>query len=135
MAVNRLPRFGRHTWLFLAYAYGLTLLLGYLVAAPTPRFGLTLLCQFLLYASGAAWVISDARKRGKPFPAATSFWLFVIAPIATPVYVLWSRGWRGLVYVTLFLVAWWFVSYVGISLGTYATIQQPWTVDLGPYVE
>lgn len=135
MNAKRLLAFGRHTWLFLAYAYGLTFLLGYLVAAPTQRNGIILLSQCLLYASGATWVISDARKRGRPFTTAVGFWLYATALISTPIYVLWSRGWKGLAYVGLFLVAWYLVAYTGLSLGGYATSQQAWDVDLGPYVE
>jgi hypothetical protein len=126
---------GLHTWLFLAYAYGLTFLIGYLVAAPTQRNGMILLCQCLLYASGATWVISDARRRGRPFTTAVGFWLCVTALVSTPIYTLWSRGWKGLAYIGLFLVGWYLVAFAGLNLGNYVMSQQPWDIDLGPFVE
>ena len=110
---------GLHTWLFLAYCYGLTFFIGYLVAVPPQRTGMILLCQCLLYASGATWVINDARRRKRPFTAAIGFWLYITAFISTPIYILCSRGWKGLAYLGLFLVGWYFISVAGWSLGNY----------------
>jgi hypothetical protein len=55
--------------------------------------GSHLVTRWLLAFSLACWVQRDSAIRQKPFP---SDWAFFLAPIYVPIYVLLSRGWRGI---------------------------------------
>jgi len=50
------------------------------------------------------WAIRDAMARGHPIPALSRGWFILFANPAVPVYVIWSRGWRGVGWLLLHLV-------------------------------
>jgi hypothetical protein len=53
---------------------------------------------FALVMAGAAawWVVSDARDRGKPILHILQLLIFLLWPIAVPIYLVATRGIRGL---------------------------------------
>jgi len=51
------------------------------------------------------WCLYDGRVRGKPLMRIGAAAVFLLAPIAVPVYFIWSRGIRGLWTLVLFASA------------------------------
>lgn len=49
--------------------------------------------------------IMDSRLIGKPLPRAARWVMFFTWPLAVPVYLPWTRGWLGLVWIVVHLVA------------------------------
>ena len=47
---------------------------------------------------------NDARMRGKPFLGMMAFLMLVVWPIAAPLYLISSRGWRGILWAMLWIV-------------------------------
>src|SRR5438874_13525186 len=45
--------------------------------------------------------VADAGARGRPMPLGVRFPFMIVWPIATPVYVLRSRGWWGLLIIII----------------------------------
>jgi len=52
------------------------------------------------------WAIADARYRGRPIPLLSRVWFFLLTGLVVPVYVINSRGWRGLGLVVLHGCGW-----------------------------
>jgi hypothetical protein len=46
----------------------------------------------------AIWCSLDARVLGKRVPPVLLAMVFLVLPIALPIYFLWSRGWRGILF-------------------------------------
>jgi len=61
----------------------------------------------LVLCSGMALAcVLDARSLGKPMSGAAQLMLFFTWPVAVPVYLVWSRGWRrGTLRALLFVAA------------------------------
>jgi len=56
----------------------------------------------LLWACFAtAWCVADASRRGAPLLPVLQMIMFLLWPIAVPIYLVTSRGWRGLGYAVL----------------------------------
>ena len=66
---------------------------------------LALASYFLLPASVSLWVRTDAYSRGKRPPYDFDSLIFFLWPIAGPIYLFATRGWRGFAPIALFLVA------------------------------
>jgi len=49
------------------------------------------------------WAIIDGRVRGKPLVMSASSWLFFTYPVGFPLYCVWSRGARGVLFCLGFL--------------------------------
>ncbi len=47
------------------------------------------------------WAVIDARRAGRPLLHIIQLLMFFTWSIALPIYLIWSRGWRGLVLVFL----------------------------------
>ena len=91
----------RHTrWFLLAY-YSLFAMWGIRSAWPTVPSRLDIMVPLSLYAVASWWVVVDARLRGRAVPLLSQQWFFLAAGLLVPVYVIWSRGWRGVGYLAL----------------------------------
>jgi len=64
---------------------------------------------FALAVGLGTWAIVDARHRGRPIPFLAQPW-FILFGFAVPLYVVWSRRWRGLGWVILHGAGWCVVS-------------------------
>ena len=42
------------------------------------------------------WIVEDAKRRGLHRPLDFAMWLFITLPFALPVYLLATRGWKGI---------------------------------------
>lgn len=58
--------------------------------------GLVFLLELLVGSGAAWWVVLDARERGNPILHILQLILFLTWPIAVPLYLMTSRGFRGL---------------------------------------
>ena len=91
----------RHTrWFLLAY-YSLFAIWGVRSAWPTVPSRLDVCVPLALYAAATWWVIVDARARGRAIPVLSQQWFFLVAGLLVPVYVMRTRGWRGVGAVAL----------------------------------
>ena len=80
----------------------------------------------LLVASTAAmWVVFDGQHRGKPLVSIVQLIVMGLWPIAVPVYLITTRGVRGLGWAILNLVGILIANFVGY----YATILAYWVPD------
>jgi hypothetical protein len=91
----------RHTRVFLLVYYLLFAMWGVRSAWPTVPSRLDIMVPLALYAIASCWVIVDDRARGRAIPLLSQQWFFLAAGLLVPVYVIWSRGWRGVGYVAL----------------------------------
>jgi len=77
----------------------------------------------LLMASMAAmWVVFDAQHRGKPLVSIVQLMAMALWPIAVPIYLIVTRGVRGLGWVVLNLLG----LMIAICVGFYSTILAVW---------
>lgn len=91
----------RHTRCFLLAFYSLFAMWGIRSAWPTVPSRLDIMVPLSLYAVASWWVVVDARLRGCAVPLLLQQWFFLAAGLLVPVYVIWSRGWRGVGYLAL----------------------------------
>jgi len=62
------------------------------------------LLSFVLCSGMAVACIYDARRIGKVMPGAASAAVFITWPVAVPIYLVWSRGWkRGILAALVFV--------------------------------
>lgn len=78
-----------------------------------------LLSQIAFALPASYWLINDVKIRGNYLPhviqpAIVNFWFFVV-----PVYVIWTRRWWGLLYITLHFAATYSVTMVGYYIAAY----------------
>jgi peptidoglycan/LPS O-acetylase OafA/YrhL len=59
------------------------------------------LSALLLACTAAGWCVVDARRRDNPLPWAVQLLAFLFWTIAVPIYLVVSRGWRGLGWAAL----------------------------------
>ncbi len=71
----------------------------------------------------SCWAISDSVARGAPIPTFARVWYFIFGIILVPIYVIGTRGWRGVGWVAIHVIAWmttvmasWFVFSILIAL-------------------
>lgn len=77
-----------------------------------------ILSQLAVGLSAAYWLLEDARSRiHVPHiiqPMIVSFWIFAI-----PIYLLWTRKWWGLLYISLHVICTLIVWIVGYNFSVY----------------
>jgi hypothetical protein len=64
-----------------------------------------LLLPLLMGACFALACQADGRLHGKPVRYSVQWLMVIFWPIAAPAYVMWTRRWRGLVIIAIFLAA------------------------------
>ena len=57
--------------------------------------GLSFLFAVVMASCAACWAVSDARDRGKPMLHILQLFVFLFWPIAVPIYLVATRGFRG----------------------------------------
>jgi len=73
---------------------------------------------FALLVTG--WCVVDARKLGKPMLPVVQMIMFFTWPIAVPIYLIWTRGFRGLGYTLLHAAGLYAVMAAAVVLTLYA---------------
>jgi len=65
----------------------------------------------------AWWAIADSIVRQQPIPLGTRVWFVLLAGIVVPGYFIWTRGWRGVLWVALFSAAWYAACVASMVVG------------------
>jgi hypothetical protein len=76
----------------------------------------------LLACSAGGWCAADASRSRNPMTWAVQLLTFLFWPIAVPIYLIVSRGWRGLGWLILNAVA----VYATICVAYFATVYLYW---------
>ena len=82
-----------------------------------------LIADYLLASTIALWVQSDAQERRRPLPYDFASFVFLVWPIAAPIYLVRTRGWRGLGAIGSFLLLWLFAVLFAFLLGYPRSLQ------------
>lgn len=104
-----------HTKRFLIVFYGITASLGML--NPRENSDLEFLLAIALSFSMAWWAITDASDRGGPIRPVLRFLVIISGWLAAPIYLLWTRGLRGLGWLLLNAVAFVIVLLTTLLIG------------------
>lgn len=81
------------------------------------RSGTELVFNFAIAVFLCSWALADARRRRQPIPRSQQIWFFAFALLVVPGYVILTRGWKGLGWVSLHALGWLTIA----NLATYAT--------------
>lgn len=73
----------------------------------------------LMASASAGWCLLDASWRGQPLTWAAQLLAYLFWPIAVPIYLISSRGWRGLGWALLNALASFAVSIVAHAAAKY----------------
>lgn len=78
--------------------------------------------KFLLACTAAEWCLIDASYRGRPMTWSVQFLTLIFWSIAVPIYLIATRGWRGVGWVLLHGVG----IYATIFAAYYLTFRLYW---------
>ena len=112
-------------WLLVTQLYVASLLWG-VVQVFTQHAGLYYLFGIFMASAAAWWAVSDARSRGRPILHIVQLFLFLLWPVAVPIYLISSRGIRGLGWSLLHAVG----LVVALCVGFYATVFSVYGLDV-----
>jgi hypothetical protein len=90
---------------FLLITYVLFALAGARSVVATERGLSDLVIGILVAIAVTKSCVMDSRLIGKPLPRTARWVMFLMWPLAAPVYLLWARGWAGLGWAVLHGVA------------------------------
>ncbi len=94
---------------------------------PHEQSALDLLVPTLLAVALGWWAIADARVRGRPMPLLAQPWFVLIAFLLVPGYVIWTRRWKGVMWLVLHSVCWYALCTAALhTAGTIVYGQQWW---------
>jgi hypothetical protein len=93
------PKLAWHTRRFLIVFFTIGFAIG--ATDPTENSDLEFLLSVGLAFSMAWWTITDASDRGHPFRLSIRLLVIVFGGFAAPLYVLWTRRWKGIVWIVL----------------------------------
>jgi hypothetical protein len=98
----------------------------YVIAYATPSTYAQLIADFTLPICFATWVQTDARiRRCTPFFDFGTF-ILVLWSLAIPWYLIWTRGWRGLLVTLMFVGLWILPTIVARVVWTIVLNQTRW---------
>lgn len=66
--------------------------------------------------------VADARARRQPMVPAAKLAILLIWPLAIPAYLLWSRGWWGIVTLLVLLGILLAVAMISVTVGSVAAV-------------
>jgi len=85
--------------------------------SPTPAF--EFLAAYFWAFLTVFWAVADARRRGRVPCFDFGFLCLACYPISVPWYCLWSRGWHGLLTLTLLIGLWATPVFLATVLGMF----------------
>jgi len=106
-----------HTLWLLAALYGLAVFWGIRGIYASEPSRLDLLVQLAFIIALGWWTIVDARRRQRPIPLLARPWFFLAGGFLVPLYVIWSRRWRGLGWMILHAALWFAVATLVMNVG------------------
>jgi hypothetical protein len=77
------------------------------------------------------WSVSDSLRRRRPIPLLSRPWFVLFAWAAVPGYVVWSRGWRGLLWLALLAFLWYLVATAALHVTGVLLYGERWLRALG----
>jgi hypothetical protein len=110
------PRRAAHG-LFAATLLGIAVLWGLRLVGYTQPSAADLFAPIAVWGVLARWAIADANARDKPIPMGSRVWFILIAPVVVPGYFIWTRGWRGVLWVALLAAGWYATCVASIFIG------------------
>lgn len=116
----------RHTWWCLAGFYTLAVIWGLRNSYFWKPSALDLLVLMAQAICLGWWAVVDAGLRGRPIPLTAHWWFFVFAPVVAPCYTIWSRGWRGILWVALHSFGWLILSALVMNFGGLILFGREW---------
>jgi hypothetical protein len=112
-----------YRWLLIAGFYVSTFLSGIIQAASHNAL-VYYLSALLMACSATGWCVADARRRGKQLLPVVQLIALLFWFVAVPVYLLASRGWRGLGWIVL--------NAIGLYASTFAAYFATHYLAYGP---
>jgi hypothetical protein len=73
----------------------------------------------ILAALSTGWCVVDARQRGRPLLSVVQMIMFITWFVSVPMYLIVSRGWRGLAYTVIHGIGISLISSVGFAAALY----------------
>ena len=80
------------------------------------------LFTLLMASTAALWTVLDARRHNRPIVHIGQLVVFFFWPIAVPLYLIWTRGFRGLGWAVLHAVGLFltlYIAYVATGISAY----------------
>jgi hypothetical protein len=90
-------------------------LMTYLALGLTPSPSLQVVASFGWTLLLAMWIVSDAQRRQALPCYDFGFLCYLFLPVIAPAYCFWSRGWRGVLMLTI-LASTWIAPYIVATL-------------------
>lgn len=116
----------RHTKLFLLAFYVLAVLWGITNAlAPEPARA-TFILSWGVAVSMGWWAIVDAKLRERPIPTSARAWFVLLAWIIVPIYIIWSRRWRGVGWVVVNGACWYLLTAIAMNVVGFSVFGENW---------
>ncbi|MHC5540359.1 hypothetical protein ACYOEI_19230 [Singulisphaera rosea] len=100
----------------LAVFYGLAAISGFGNIDRSSASLLDLLIPLVMGFTLGWWALTDAKNRGRPIPLSAQPWFVLLAPSLVPGYLVWTRGWRGVLWVMLHAIGWFSVMVIAFNV-------------------
>jgi hypothetical protein len=123
--LRRIPAL-RHTWIFLAEFYVLAAVWGVRSIWFWLPNRLDLIVPIALSVALALWSIADARHRGRPIPLFVRSWFVIFGAFLVPLYVVWTRRWPGVGWLTVHAALWYLLCTLVMNAGGLLIYRQDW---------
>jgi hypothetical protein len=72
------------------------------------------------------WTVVDAKRRGRPIPMFAQALFVLLAAILVPIYIIWSRRWRGLGWLILHAALWYALATLTMHVGGIILFGREW---------
>lgn len=103
-------------WLLLILLYSSFLMWGCVEILSSTTFLYLGICYFLASVA-VQWAVLDAKERNEPILYSVQFIMLISWPVAMPIYLIYSRGLKGLGWCTVNIIG----LYAAWLLGAYGT--------------
>ena len=101
------PRRGRaHTHWFLSIFYAVAILWGVRMSIYWEPSTLDYWAGAVVTVGIGCWALLDARQRDNSIPFLCEDWFVQLGWLTGPIYLVWSRGWRGILWLVLHFIGW-----------------------------
>ena len=107
----------RRSFAFPLAFYGLAIVWGCRNVEYRHSSALDLLVPVALAVCVGLWALTDAKRRGHTVPMLARSWFILATGLVVPVYVIYSRGWRGVGWLVLHAVGWLALATVIMNVG------------------
>jgi hypothetical protein len=106
---------------FMILALYVVVAVGGIARVANPSSWILVLYALLLATIATEWCVLDAYQRGRPIVSVVQMIMFFTWPLAVPVYLIVSRGWRGVAYAVLHAIGLYATATL-FAIGTWALL-------------